>query len=180
MYEQLREGQPFYICSNTGPWLFAPFKVAWKTMAAPLQATVITPSGESPDTLKPALFKNTFVFVPMDDQTEAHYVCACLNSSCADLAARSYSVGKSFGSPHLLQQVAVPKYVAANPAQIKLARLSQRAHELAARIASNPQDEGAKRELAEVDDQVDRAAAQLWGLTDSDLEEIRKALALLS
>lgn len=35
-------------------------------------------------------------------------------------------------------------------------------------------------ELARVEDQIDHAAAQLWGLSDSELEEIRKALELLT
>ena len=43
----------------------------------------------------------------------------------------------------------------------------------------NPNAEGVGRQLAEVEDQVDRAAAELWGLTDAELVEIRKALELL-
>ena len=37
-----------------------------------------------------------------------------------------------------------------------------------------------EREIAEVEDQIDHdAAAELWGLTDAELEEIRRALELL-
>jgi hypothetical protein len=178
-YEQLREGQPFYICSNTGPWLFSRYKVAWKTMAAPLKSCVLATSGNRAEVGKPPLFKNTVAFVALEEEGESHYLCACVNSCCVDLAARSYSVGKSFGSPHLLQQVAIPKFVPTNYLHMKLADLSGRAHELAARVAASPSDEDAKRELAKVEDEVDRAAAELWGLTESELDEIRKALELL-
>ena len=46
-------------------------------------------------------------------------------------------------------------------------------------MAGDPKDEKAKRELAHVEDQIDHAAAELWGLTDAELEEIRRALELM-
>ena len=48
------------------------------------------------------------------------------------------------------------------------------------RLADNPDDEDPKREPAKVEGDVDHAAAELWGLTDAELGEIRKALELLS
>jgi hypothetical protein len=38
---------------------------------------------------------------------------------------------------------------------------------------------GDQEALGEVEDQVDRAAAELWGLTDAELREIRRSLAEL-
>ena len=46
--------------------------------------------------------------------------------------------------------------------------------------APNSADQDAKRELAPVEDQIDRAAAQLWGLSDPKLNQIRHALELLN
>jgi hypothetical protein len=40
-------------------------------------------------------------------------------------------------------------------------------------------DRSAKRGLAETEDEIDRAAAKLWALTDAELNEIHKALELL-
>jgi len=45
------------------------------------------------------------------------------------------------------------------------------AHKLAA--SGQPEDEEA---LVEVEDQLDRAAAEIWGLTDAELGEIRRSL----
>jgi hypothetical protein len=178
-YEQLRQGQPFYICSNTGHWLFARYKVAWKRMAAPLTSCVLTADNESLLAKKPPLVKETVIFIPSENETEAHYLCACINSCCADLIARSYSVGKSFGSPHLLHQVKIPQFDKNQSAHLCLADLSKHAHELAAKLAAHPDDEDAKRKLAEIEYEIDCAAAELWGLTDPELNEIRKALELL-
>lgn len=47
--------------------------------------------------------------------------------------------------------------------------------------ATTPKDaKSLRRELAKVEDEVDRAGAQIWGLTDAELAEIRQALKLLS
>jgi thioredoxin-like negative regulator of GroEL len=79
----------------------------------------------------------------------------------------------------VLEHIGVPKFNPSIPIHKRLADLSHRAHELGARLAAKPDDEEAKRELAEVEDQVDRAAAELWGLTDAELQEIRTALEVL-
>jgi len=56
----------------------------------------------------------------------------------------------------------------------RLASLSRRAHELAP--AAYAGDEAAQAELRRVEDEVDRAAAELWGLTTEELDEIRRSL----
>jgi hypothetical protein len=49
-----------------------------------------------------------------------------------------------------------------------LAALSQQAHQLAAA--------GNEVGLAAIEAQVDEAAAELWGITDKELREIRRSL----
>ena len=48
-----------------------------------------------------------------------------------------------------------------------------RANEVAA------QGEGGAEEMAEVEDEVDRAAAELWGISEQELGAIKEALAEL-
>ncbi len=177
-YQQLRQGEPFYICSNTGPWLFAPFKVAWRTMAAPLQSCVI--SQASVKDRKHPMFKNTVVFVALDREDEAHFLCSCINSPYLNLAAQSYSVGKSFGSPHLLQQVAIPQFDPTDPTHRRLSELSLAAHNLAAELSGAPNDAGLRVGLSEVERQIDVAIGAVWGLHDTDLNSIRSALSLIT
>jgi hypothetical protein len=82
-------------------------------------------------------------------------------------------------SPHVLEHIAIPRFDPADSVHARLVQLSHRAHELAARLAAKPDDPATRDELAQVEDQVDHAAAELWGLTAAELEEIRKALELL-
>jgi len=52
------------------------------------------------------------------------------------------------------------------------------AHGLTASLAEDPEDEEARRKLAETEGEIDRAAKKLWGLSDAELDEIREALDL--
>jgi hypothetical protein len=178
-YIQLRQGHPFYIMGNTNQEIHTPIKVVWGRMGSRINAAVVGLSRNKSVGTKPVLPQETLTYVPLTDNNEAHYLCAVLNTTMVTLVARSYSVGKSFGSPHLLQQVAIPKFSAKDQIHLRLAELSHRAHELAAGLAAKPDDKEAKRELEKVEDQIDHAAAKLWGLTDTELVEIRKALELL-
>jgi hypothetical protein len=175
------DSDPFYSVYNVGPESLAPVKTVWKTMGSRIEAAVLRPMAQPGLPHKVPFHKNTVMFVPLARDEEAHYLAAALNSSVVTLAAKSYSVkgGKGFGAANLLEFVAIPKFLPSNISHRRLADLSERAHELAARLAAKPNDEEAERELAEVEDQIDRAAAELWGLTTAELAEIRKALELL-
>ena len=68
----------------------------------------------------------------------------------------------------MLKYIAVPQFDAENPIHARLSALSQQAHQLAAA--------GDEAGLAVVEAQVDEAAAELWGITDRELKEIRRSL----
>ncbi len=61
--------------------------------------------------------------------------------------------------------------VVENPIHTRLVALSQQAHQLAAA--------GDEVGLAVVEAQLDEAAAELWGITERELKEIRRSLAEL-
>jgi hypothetical protein len=130
MTVQLREGQPFYILSNTGEWIYSPWKVAWKSMATNMEAAVLSETNDLFVGRKPIMHKNTVVFVACQSEEASHYLCAVINSTITNFIAKAYSVGKSFGSPHLLQQICIPIFDAKNALHGRLAKLSQQAHAL--------------------------------------------------
>ena len=80
--------------------------------------------------------------------------------------------GKGFGSTHLLDHIAIPHYDPHNSLHQELSALSQGAHDLAAK--------GEKEALKRVEEEIDRKAAELWGITDKELAEIKRSLAELT
>ena len=57
----------------------------------------------------------------------------------------------------------------------KLAELSKNAHALTKRHYEQ-EDLEAREELKEVEEEIDKIVAELYGITDEELEEVRKTL----
>lgn len=153
---------------NVGTYTFAPFKVVWGRMASSMDASVISKIGG-----KPVVPQETVTLIPFDNETEARYVCAVLNSNPFNFTVQSYSQrgGKSFGTPSILENVCVPKFNPKNKAHQHLAKLSQQAHALAA-----SDDERKVEKIAEIEAKIDQWAAQVWGLSDRELKDIQRSL----
>ena len=162
-YRQLRQGHPFYILGLVGPHTFAEFKVAWRQMIPNL-----TPAVLSSKAGKPVVPQHVVTFVPFSDGQEAHYCCAAAGSSPARFIAASYSTGKSFGAPHVLHHISIPRFSVGSALHQRLADLSEQAHDAASRQDSS--------HVAEIEAEVDEAAAELWGITPQELKTIQKAL----
>ena len=163
---------PFYSMFVVGQYTFAPRKVVWSRIASKVDAVVVT---------QDVMPQETITLVACQSAEEAHYVCGVVNSSLFNFAAQSYSQtgGKRFGSPHLLQNIRVPRFETDSAVHQRLAELSHRAHGLAEELAEAPSEERAaelRRVLAEVEAQVDETAAELWGITPQELAEVQRNL----
>ena len=158
-----RENAPFYSMFDVGDYTFAPYKVVWARIASSIEASVIERNVVPQETLSIVVTKTT---------EEAHYLSAMLNCSPFNFAVVSYSQtgGKSFGSPHIIENIRIPKFDSQNPVHLRLAQLSEKAHELAR----------TNKALSEVEEEIDRPAAELWGLADEELAEIKRSLAEVS
>ena len=154
---------PFYSMYDVGPRTLLRHKVVWRQMIPELTPAVTGHLGG-----KPVVPQHVVTLVGLSDATEAHFVCAALRSSPARFIAARYSTGKSFGAPHVLQHIKVPRFDSTNAVHLRLSELSQAAHEAAARADD--------KRVAEIEAQVDEAAAELWGLTPKEVAIIQKAL----
>ncbi|MDP2935652.1 MAG: N-6 DNA methylase, partial [Dehalococcoidia bacterium] len=169
----LMEKGAFYSMYAVGEYTFAAYKVMWRRMIGRTDGVVTSQIADAYlGEIVPVCHEVT-TFVTFSDRVEANYFCAVLNSAFPSLISLSYSTSKSFGSPHVLEHVAIPRFDRSNPLHRSLSTLSQRAHQLA---ALGKQGEA---ELRRVDEEIDRVAARLWGITEEELEEIGRALAEL-
>ena len=162
----------FYAMYAVADYTFAPYKVVWREVAQTVNAAVASVHKGKHLGPKVVVPDHTLIMVPCQFENEAHFVCAILNSAPSRLVVRSYVA--LHPSPHVLENIAVPHFDVANPLHTHLAELSMLAHRLAA--SGEPGDLEA---LVEVEDQVDQAAAELWGLTSAELREIRRSLEQL-
>jgi hypothetical protein len=175
---ELAEKTVFYTMYGIGEYTFASYKVVWKRMASDLEAVVLskvtTPIGE-----KDVIPTDTTSLIPFKSEEEAHYVCAILNSSPVRFCVRSYSsAGRGFGAPSIIKHFGIPKYEESNGVHREVSELSKNAHELAKRYYEQ-NDLEAREELKEVEEEIDKMVAELYGITNEELEEVKKTLRVL-
>jgi len=167
------ETGPFYSMFDVGAYTFAPWKVVWTRVATDITAAVVG-DADVCWVKKPIVPVETATMVDFQDPNEAHFVCAVVNSSpwrFAIVATAVHGTG-GFGSPNVLEKARIPRFDPSNPVHRRLAELSKQAHEAA--------KAGDERRLRQIEAEIDREAANLWGLTDEELREIQQSLMEVS
>ena len=151
----------FYGVMDIGDYTFAPWKVVWREVSHTIDAAVATLHNG-----KPVVADHTLITIECYQEEEAHYLCGALNSSCARLCVQAYIV--LHPDPHILEHIRIPRYDPTDAVHRRLSELSQAAHEAAQR--------GDTAEVTRLEAEIDRQAAQVWGLTQEELREIQRSL----
>jgi len=163
------EGDPFYSMFDVGQYSFADYKVVWTRVAKDISGAVVGRAGAL-GTAKPVVPAETAVLVAFDEETEAHYLCAALNSRAWRFVIVSTAVHGTggFGSPNVLQKARIPMYDPGCAVHARLSSLSREAHQATAA--------GDEARVKEIEEEIDQLAAQIWGLTDKELADIKRSL----
>ena len=159
----VEHGGAFYSMFGVGEYTVAPHKVAWCRIGRSIQADAIGCKDG-----KPIIPQETHSLVAVASKEEALYVAAVMNSLPFKFAAVSYSQagGKSFGSPHILENIRVPKFDTGAKHCRELARL--------AAIAKKAMSLGDVAKLSATRADIDATSLQVWGLTEGNLDEIAR------
>ncbi len=173
---------PFYYIFNVKP-AFAPYKVVWKYIAGAItgKASSFECAVVEPINNKVAIPHEKLMLIPFHDPEDAYYVAGILNSIIAKTIVASYVIETEI-STHIVDIIKIPKYNSNNDLHKRISKLSRSAHEIAkclyadikpdhCRNIRNPEDE-----LASVEDELDRAVAQLYGIPEDAIEDFRKLL----
>ena len=161
----IQKGAPFYIMFGVGPYTMANWKVVWPEVGHSVRASVVGPS--MIEKLKPSLPSHSVVAVSCSSESEAHFIAGMLNSSPATAAVAAYIV--LHPSPHILDNIAIPRFTTRDIVHNRIAELSRKCHEATAN--GTP--------LRALEAQVDNAAAEAWGITDAELRSIQNTCSEL-
>jgi hypothetical protein len=156
------EEAPFYSIFNIGDYSFEQWKVVWREQAAGLTAAVIGPANG-----RPVMPDHKLMMVAMSSRSEAHYLCAALNSAPAKFAVGAYAVDIQMDT-HILENLAIPRFTSKEETHVRLSELSLAAHE-----AVRSADDG---EVRQIEEKIDQYMAKVWGLSDEELAEIKRSL----
>jgi len=166
---ELAERTVFWSMYGIGEYTFAPYRVVWKRMASDMVATVLaslpTPFGQ-----KLGLPTDTTSLIALENEVEAHFVCALLNSMAVRAYIRSFSsAGRGFGAPSIIEHLALPTFDRNDARHRRLASLSQEAHRLAAQGAAGEEERaGIMGEIEHTDREIDELVYDLYGLTQEE------------
>jgi hypothetical protein len=133
----------------------------WRQMIPHLSAAVIGPRDDKFLGRVPVVTQHVVSVISADTEDEAHYLCAMLNSSVATAISASYSTGKSFGTPSMLDHVNIPRFVSEDSKHKRLVALSREAH-----------NQATSRSVLDVDEEVNAVAAHAFGVNVSYLEDL--------
>ncbi|MGC9014971.1 MAG: hypothetical protein ACP5KW_11400, partial [Thermoproteota archaeon] len=126
---------------------------------------------------KPVVLNDSLILIPFDKGEEAYYVSGVLNSSPVLFTIASYTYELRMET-HITQYLKIPKFNPKDKLHLKLSELSKKAHELAKKYYEQ-NDLVAQDELKKVEEEIDKAVAELYSLSDEELKEIKECLAIL-
>jgi len=151
---ELAKRTAFYAMFGIGRYTVARYKVVWKRMASDLVAAVIG-QAKTDFGWKMIIPTDTTSLIATEDEDEAHYICAILNSEHVRRFIRSYSsAGRGFGAPSVMEHVGIPKYDDKNKIHKFLSGVSKRLHKL--------REEDAEGKISELEKDVDKYVGALF------------------
>ena len=159
---------PFWAMYNVGPYTLTPWKVMWPEVGHEVQAGVCNPILEESDCLeKPPIPDHTIITISCErGKSEAYFLAAGLNSSPSRAIGLGYIT--LHPSPHVLNYIAVPRFDPNNALHIYLTKLSECCHD--AKV------NGDESTITALESEIDKAAAQLWGITSDELKAIQETV----
>ncbi len=167
-YKRWGGNGPFYELYRIGDYTFAEWKVVFKEQATSLVAAVVEPYTDDHHLQeKPVIPDHKLMLVQTGSREEAHYLCALLNSAPAKFYVEAYFLQTSI-STHVIECINVPKFDSRVALHSKISVASQKAHKLAV--------QGHRNALTDVEREVDKLAAELWGITPAELKQIQQTL----
>ena len=176
---------PFYYVMNNVKASLAPYKVVWGRIAGAItgKAVSFACAVVEPINGRPVVPDDGTILVEAETPDEAYYIAGVLNSVVARSIIASYTY-ELRQETHIIDVIKIPKFDPSNELHRRIAGLSRRAHELARCIyagsKSNCADVNAKDELRRVEGELGSAVAGLYGLSEGELKEFRRLMAILS
>lgn len=153
---QLAERTAFYAMFGISSGTVANYKVVWKRMSNDLIGAVIS-QHKTPFGYKTVIPTDTTSLFHTDNEPEAHYLCAIINSNPVREFIKSFSsAGRGFGSPSVMEHVGIPKFDPENALHQELSDISKKCHQL--------KSEGKDKEIEKLEKENDELVKKLFNI----------------
>ena len=154
----LAERTSFFTMFGIGTYTFAPYKVMWKRMANDIIASVVSQT-KTPFGYKTIIGTDTTALFATNNESEAHYLCAIINSNRVRDFIKSFSsAGRGFGTPSVMEHVGIPIFDTQNPLHLKLVEVSKKCHQLKL--------EGKEKDIKKLENENDEFVKRLFKMRE--------------
>ena len=119
---------PWYKLDNVGPYTFQPYHVLWAEQGTSIKCCVVSSIDDPYLGNKLVVTDSKILFVPLDSELEAYYVCGVINSKQVETIIKSYTISTNKGTD-VVDNISIPDFNETNPLHVKLAKLSKGAHQ---------------------------------------------------
>ncbi|MEW6686385.1 MAG: N-6 DNA methylase [Candidatus Edwardsbacteria bacterium] len=157
---------PFYSQYNIGDYTFSRYKVVWKRMTTDIVAAVISEI-KTMFNYKQVISLDTTVIFPVDNESEAHYLCAIINSKPVRDFIKSFSsAGRGFGTPSVMEHIGIPKFDPKKKLHQKLVEISKKCHQLKSDLLAegSAKVEGKEKQIEKLEKENDELVRILFGI----------------
>jgi len=152
--KRIREQKAFYAMFGVAKNTFSNYKVVWKRMNNDIFAAAVSEI-KTPYGYRKIIPLDTTSFFATDNESEAHYLCAIINSKpVRDFIKLFFSAGRGFGAPSVMEYVGIPKFDPKNPLHQKLAEISEKCHQL--------KIDGKEKEVEKLENENDELVKKLF------------------
>ncbi|MDR1329149.1 MAG: N-6 DNA methylase [Oscillospiraceae bacterium] len=118
---------PFYRLDNVGPYTFQPYHVVWREQNRAMVACVVSSIDTAGLGAKTVVTDSKVLFCSFDNEQEAHFLCAVINSPVITKLIESYTIDTQRGVD-ILSNIKIPKFSNSNKVHIQLAQASIKSH----------------------------------------------------
>jgi hypothetical protein len=167
---------PFYSAHKIGKYTFAPYKVVWKEISGKISGrgqfivAVVRPS-YSYKKIMPIIPDHKLIFIPLENEEEAYFVCGILSCSAVRLVVAGYTIENEIPT-NIPRYIKIPKFVVSDVLHTGLANLCKKAHSLTEAFE--------KLELEQIQSELDRLAGKVYNLSNSETQMFRESLDRLN
>ena len=151
----VKDKYPFYRLDNVGDYTFAPWKVLWKEQSKSMASVVVSTIDDPLLGSKEVVVDSKVLFVPLESEAEAHYLCAMLNSEFVSEVVDAYTISVQKGVD-IVKNIQIPKFDKSNTLHVQVAELSRSCHK------AYVQSDGEELAINEI--QITEASKAIFGL----------------
>lgn len=162
-WERNFQEEAFYAIQRVGNYTFAPYKVAWRYIATDFLVAVIGPDPKG----RPSLPNDKVMFVGVESESEAFYLCGILSSDPFRWKVTAYASGTQI-SATAIEPLGVKLFSATDPLHAEISQACRAGHVAMSHGAIND----ATAALA----QVNAAASKLYGIDHKTMRLFRAEL----